>query len=67
MVSADYRSGIPSLSNTPSPGRNDHPMVLVGCCMPRRRLGGTKAALGRRQPPWLKSVPGAHFVSVLYV
>ena len=32
-----------------------------------RMLGGTKAALGQRQPPWLKSVPGAHFGSVLYV
>ena len=67
MASTNYRSGIPSLSNTPSPGGNDHPMVLVGCCMPRRRMDGTKAALGQRRPPWLKSVSGAHFVSVFYV
>jgi len=39
MASANYRGGMQSLSNTPSPGGNDHPMVLVGCCMPWRRLG----------------------------
>jgi len=66
MASANYRSGIPSLSNTPSPGGNDHPMVLAGCCMLWCRPGGTKAALGDGAP-WLKSVYGAHFVSVLYV
>jgi len=40
-----------TLSNTPSPGRNNHLMVLVGCCMPWHRLSGTKAALGRPWPP----------------
>jgi hypothetical protein len=39
-------------------------MVLADCCMPRRRVGGTKVAVGRRRPPWLKSVSGTHFVSV---
>jgi len=43
-------------------------MVFADCCMPLRRVEGTKAAVGRRRPPWLlKSVSGAHFVSVLYV
>jgi hypothetical protein len=37
------------------------------CCMPRRRGWGTITALGRRRPPWLKSVSGAHVGSVLYV
>ena len=49
---SNYQSGIPSLSNTTSPDENDQPMFLVGCCMPQRRLGGTKAAMGQRRPPW---------------
>ncbi len=40
-------------------------MVLADCCMPRRRVGGTEAAMERWRPPWLKPVSGANFVSVL--
>ena len=70
VASTDYCIGIPSLPNTPSPGRNDHPVVLVGCCMPWHRLGGTKVAMGRRRRPWLRSASasGGSLVSgVLYV
>ena len=42
-------------------------MVLADCCMPLHRVEGTKAAMGQRRLPWLKSVSGAHFVSVLHV
>ena len=31
-------------------------MVLANCCMPLRWVGGTKVAVGRRRPPWLKRV-----------
>jgi hypothetical protein len=32
--------------------------------MPQHRVGGTKAALGQWQMPWLETVSAAHFVSV---
>jgi hypothetical protein len=66
MASADYRISIPLLPDMHSPNRNDSKMVLTDCCMHRRRMGGTKAALGQWRPPWLKRiVSGAHFVCVL--
>jgi hypothetical protein len=42
-------------------------LILIGCCMPQCSLIGTKAAMGQWRPPWLKSVSGANFFSVLYV
>ena len=42
-------------------GRKRWLMVLIGCCMHWHRLGGTKAAMGRPRPPWLRSASGGSF------
>ena len=42
-------------------GRNWLPMVLVGCCMPWHRLGGTNAAMGQQGPPWLRNASCSSF------
>jgi hypothetical protein len=59
-----YRSGIPSLPTLS--WRKWQPVVLAGYCMPRRRVGGTDAAMGQQWPPWLRSASAAHSVSVLF-
>ena len=57
--------------HTPSPpnGEIDHPRWSWGWLlwMPRRRLGGTNATMGRWQPPLSRSVYSGSLISVVYL
>jgi hypothetical protein len=60
MASADYRSGIPVLPATP-PQTETTADGLDWLLHAQCRLGGTKVAVGRRQPPWSRSASGGSF------